>query len=276
MKFKSLAVLSLSMSLMLVGCGNKEVQENMEDDKLVVGMECTYAPFNWQTTKPTDTSVSLGGAGYADGYDVRMARYIAEELGKEVEVKKIGWNGLEPALNSGDIDVAIAGITATETRKTGMDFTTPYYESEMVMIVRKDDQDVVKYHDIQQFKGKKIVGQKNTSYDLVIDQIQGVKHATPKDAYPDMVIALKSHDVDGITAELPVAQGVVKANDDLAIVHFDEDKGFDIDTSVSIAMKKGSSDEALFKDIQAALDRLPQETRLQWMEECVAISSEGE
>lgn len=272
MKLKKLATAALAMTFVLSGCGGSEddgknVSSVTGKEKFVVGMECNYAPFNWQSNEQTDTSVAIGGAGYCDGYDVRVARYVAEQLDREIEVKKISWEGLQPALNSGEIDAVIAGMTADDKRRAGMDFTTPYYESEMVMIVRKSDKKVAKYNDIQQFKGKTVIGQKSTNYDTVIDQIKGVKHATPKATYPEMIVALQKKEVDGITAELPVAEGAVAANKDLTIVHFKKGKGFDIDTSVSIAMKKGTSDSQLFKDVQKAVDNLSKKTRDEWMKE---------
>lgn len=272
MKLKKLATAALAMTFVLSGCGGSEdegknVSSVTGKEKFVVGMECNYAPFNWQSNEQTDTSVAIGGAGYCDGYDVRVARYVAEQLDREIEVKKVSWEGLQPALNSGEIDAVIAGMTADDKRRAGMDFTTPYYESEMVMIVRKSDKKVAKYNDIQQFKGKTVIGQKSTNYDTVIDQIKGVKHATPKATYPEMIVALQKKEVDGITAELPVAEGAVAANKDLTIVHFKKGKGFDIDTSVSIAMKKGTSDSQLFKDVQKAVDNLSKKTRDEWMKE---------
>ena len=272
MKLKKLATAALAMTFVLSGCGGSEddgknVSSVTGKEKFVVGMECNYAPFNWQSNEQTDTSVAIGGAGYCDGYDVRVARYVAEQLDREIEVKKVSWEGLQPALNSGEIDAVIAGMTADDKRRAGMDFTTPYYESEMVMIVRKSDKKVAKYNDIQQFKGKTVIGQKSTNYDTVIDQIKGVKHATPKATYPEMIVALQKKEVDGITAELPVAEGAVAANKDLTIVHFKIGKGFDIDTSVSIAMKKGTSDSQLFKDVQKAVDNLSKKTRDEWMKE---------
>ena len=272
MKLKKLATAALAMTFVLSGCGGSEddgknVSSVTGKEKFVVGMECNYAPFNWQSNEQTDTSVAIGGAGYCDGYDVRVARYVAEQLDREIEVKKVSWEGLQPALNSGEIDAVIAGMTADDKRRAGMDFTSPYYESEMVMIVRKSDKKVAKYNDIQQFKGKTVIGQKSTNYDTVIDQIKGVKHATPKATYPEMIVALQKKEVDGITAELPVAEGAVAANKDLTIVHFKKGKGFDIDTSVSIAMKKGTSDSQLFKDVQKAVDNLSKKTRDEWMKE---------
>lgn len=266
---KKLLTAVCTLALVLTGCGSSdeaEVSKNTGKETFTVGMECNYAPFNWQTNEQTDTSVSLGGAGYCDGYDVRVARQIADELDREIVIKKIAWDGLQPALESGEIDAIIAGMTADETRENGIDFTTPYYESEMVMIVRKGDK-AEKFTDIQQFIGMNVIGQKNTNYDTVIDQIKGVNHVTPKATYPEMVVSLQSKEVDGITAELPVAEGVVEANDDLTIVHFDEGKGFDIDTSVSIGLKEGSRDSEFFNQVQKALDNISTDTRNQWMSE---------
>lgn len=259
------------MCFVLTGCVS---QTNDTKETFTVGMECNYAPFNWQTSTRTDTSVSLGtGAGYCDGYDVRIAKSIADTLDKQLVVKKISWDGLTPALNAGEIDAIIAGMGANEEREKGIDFTTPYYDSDMVMVVRKNDEEVLKYDDIQQFKGKIVVGQKNTNYDTVIDQIEGVIHATPRASYPEMVVALQKKEVDGITAELPVGESILMVNDDLALVHFAQGKNFDIDTSVSIGLKEGTRGNAFYNSVQSALDNIDEETRQTWMKEANATSS---
>ena len=260
-------------AVMLTGCGGTAPEEK---DTFVVGMECAYQPFNWQTTEETDTSVSLGGAGLADGYDVMIAQDIADSLGKELVIKKIEWNGLIPAVNSGEIDAIIAGMTANEDREKGLDFTTPYYESDgMVMIVRKGSEQE-SYTDIQQFSGQTVMGQLSTNYDEVIDQIDGVNHAVPKKSYPEMVVALRAGDTDGITAEMPVAEGIVAANPDLAIVTFADGKGFEIDTTVSIALKNDSRDSDFFKAVQKALDKISKETRNEYMKRAVETAPVGE
>ena len=259
-------------ALMLVGCGGAPE----EDNTFVVGMECAYQPFNWQTTKETETSVSLGGAGMADGYDVMIAQDIADALGKKLVIKKIEWKGLIPAVESGEIDAIIAGMTASEKREKGVDFTTPYYESDgMVMIVRKGSEQE-SYTDIQQFSGQTVMGQLSTNYDDVIDQIEGVNHAVPKQSYPEMVVALRAGDTDGITAEMPVAEGIVAANPDLAIVTFEEGKGFEIDTTVSIALKNDTRDTEFFKSVQKALDGISKETRNKYMARAVETAPVGE
>ncbi len=245
-------------------------------ETFTVGMECNYAPFNWQTTDATESSAELpNGAGYCDGYDVKISQDLADKLGKQLVVKKINWDGLQPALESGEIDAIVAGMTANDEREEGIDFTTPYYSSDMVMIVPKDS-DVASFTSIQDFSGHKVIGQKNTNYDTIIDQIEGVEHVTPKAAYPELVLALQTGEAEAITAELPVAKGIVAANPDLTYITFEDGKGFDVDTTVSIGLKNNTRDTQEFKDVQAALDEISQETRDEYMLDAVNNAPTGE
>ena len=238
-------------------------------ETFTVGMECNYAPFNWQTTDATESSAELpNGAGYCDGYDVKISQDLADKLGKQLVVKKINWDGLQPALESGEIDAIVAGMTANDEREEGIDFTTPYFSSEMVLIVPKGSE-LESFTDIQQFSGHKVIGQKNTNYDTVIDQIEGVNHVVPKSAYPELVLALQTGEAEAITAELPVAKGICEANPDLTYITFEEGKGFDIDTAVSIGLKNNSRDSEEFNAVQEALDKITQETREEYMQNAV-------
>lgn len=276
MKHSIFAIAAAAM--LAAGCSGAPAADAGTEDKdtFTVGMECDYAPFNWQTAEATDTSTELGsGAGYCDGYDVKISSELADKMGKKLVVKKINWDGLQPALESGDIDAIIAGMTASEDREEGIDFTTPYYESEMVMIVPKDSE-AVNFDDIQQFSGWKVIGQKNTNYDTVIDQIEGVDHVTPKAKYPELILALQAGEAQAITAELPVAKGIVEANPDLTYITFADGKGFDVDTSVSIGLKNDTRDTESFKQIQTALDEISQEQREEWMLNAVNNAPTGE
>lgn len=257
---KKIMTLLLSL-LLLAACGNNA---NNNTNKLRVGMECNYAPFNWTQVESSEYAVAISSADYCDGYDVQIAKSIANSLGRELEVVKTDWDGLIPALNNNQIDLVIAGMTDTPERRESVNFTTPYYESDMVVIVRGDS-DLVNITSIQDLSGHKVLGQANTTYDEIIDQIDGVEHVTPLATYPRMILSLQSGEVDAITAELPVANTVVAANPDLAIVSFAQGKGFDVDTSVSIAVKKENTD--LLNDVQKALDGISEETRINIMSE---------
>ncbi len=261
----------LALALVLVGCSSTPTVN--KEDSFTVGMECNYAPFNWTTLDSNETSVKISDVDYCDGYDVVIATKLANSLDKTLVIKKIAWEGLEPALSSGEIDAIIAGMTETPERAQNADFTSPYYESEMVMIVRKDDA-LVNSTNIQDFSGKKVLGQINTLYDDIIDQIQGVDHAVPLATYPLMIVSLQSKEVDALTAELPVATGVVNANPDLTIVKFSEGNGFDADTTVSIAVKKGNTE--LLNKLEETLGSISADERNQLMLDATSRQPAGE
>lgn len=233
---------------------------------LRVGMECNYAPFNWTTTTETDTTKPIEGGDFADGYDVVIATKLAEATGKEVQIVKLDWDNLILSLKNNQIDAIIAGMTDTPEREQEVAFTSPYYESEEVMIVKKDG----KYAgatSIQDFSGATVQGQMNTVYDEVIDQIEGVTHQPAAETFPAAIQALQAGAVDGVVSELPVANGVVAANSDLAIIRFDEGKGFEADTTVSVAVRK--EDTELKDALDKALSDISVDERNKLMEEAV-------
>ena len=123
------AVLLLVLMFTLCACGKKEdgstsdIEAIKKAGVIRIGMECDYAPFNWMSVTKTETSEKIQSGGYADGYDVYFSTLIAKELGVEVEVVKLQWEGLTLALESGTIDLIIAGMSPTPERKETVDFT---------------------------------------------------------------------------------------------------------------------------------------------------------
>jgi len=109
---------------------------------LKVAMECAYEPYNW--TEPEESTlgaVPISGQGkeglYANGYDVQIAKYIANKLGYKLEIYSYEWDSLIPAVDSGNVDAIIAGMSPTEERATQIDFTNCYYNSNLVVIINK-------------------------------------------------------------------------------------------------------------------------------------------
>lgn len=267
---KSLTV--LACAALLTGCASNTptstaASSTNSSDTLRVGMECNYAPFNWSTTKEGEYTQPISSADYCDGYDVVVAKNLADKIGKKVEIVKLDWDNLILSLNNNQIDAVIAGMTATDERKQQVNFTDPYYVSEEVLIVKKDSQ-YTSATSLEDFNGATVQGQMNTIYDEVIDQIPGVNHMPAAETFPAAIQALQAGSVDAVTSELPVANGVVSANPDLAIVRFAEGKGFKADTSVSIAVRK--NDDELLNALQDALKTIDTDTRNTWMEEAVS------
>ena len=109
---------------------------------LKIGMECAYEPYNWTDTEGTSLGAvpisSEGQSGlYANGYDVQIAQYVANRLGLKLEIYAMEWDSLIPAVNSGAIDAIVAGMSPTAERSEQLDFTDTYYESNLVVIIRK-------------------------------------------------------------------------------------------------------------------------------------------
>ena len=117
------------------------VAENTDTSNgtLKIAMECAYAPFNWTQTTDANGAVPISGKDnlYANGYDVQVAKYIASELGMALEVYSYEWDSLIPAVQSGAVDGIAAGMSPTAERAKEVDFTDCYYNSNLVVIIKK-------------------------------------------------------------------------------------------------------------------------------------------
>lgn len=108
----------------------------------IVAMECAYEPFNWtEIGQKSVGAVPISGEGkenlYANGYDVRIAQYIADKLGMKLEIRSDSWENLIPALNAGTVTAIIAGMSPTAAREQEIDFTDVYYSSNLVIVYKK-------------------------------------------------------------------------------------------------------------------------------------------
>ena len=106
---------------------------------LKIAMECAYEPFNWTQMSDANGAVPIQGQPglYANGYDVQIARYIAARLGLTLEVYAYDWDSLISAVKTGTMDGIIAGMSPTEDREKEVDFTDCYYNSNLVVIIKK-------------------------------------------------------------------------------------------------------------------------------------------
>ena len=259
---KRIAMLALAM-MMLCVCAMGMA------DTLKVGMECNYAPYNWTQSEPSDEAVAIAAGGYADGYDVRIAKRIASELGMELEIVKTEWDGLVPSLMSCKIDCIIAGMSPTEERKVTIDFTEPYYESELCVVVMKDGA-YANAASLNDFSGAKITGQLNTFHYTVIDQIDKVKKMPAMETFPAMIVALTAGAIDGYISERPGAVSAMASNPAISYVAFEEGKGFEAspaDVAIAGGVTKGSE---LTEKINAILANISREERSALLDAAVA------
>ena len=266
------AIILLTMTI-FVGCGANPTESSeagngaSEGDVFRVGLEAGYAPFNWTQINDSNGGVAIEGSSeFAGGYDVEIAKKIAEGLGKELVIVKTEWDGLTPALTSGKIDAIIAGMSPTADRAKTIDFSDIYYKSDLVMVVKKGGA----YEgatSLKDFSGAKITGQLNTFHYSVIDQIEGAVKETAMDNFPAMRVALESGIIDGYVSERPEGVSAIAANDNFAMVEFtDGFKTSDEDTAIAVGLPKGS---ALTEKINEILATISEEERTTIMDEAI-------
>ena len=112
---------------------------------LKVAMECAYEPFNWTDLNTPSTGAveiydqngTVRSGSYANGYDVQIAKYVADKLGMKLEVYAVDWDSLLPAVQAGTVDAIVAGMSPTEERAEQIDFSNVYYSSNLVVIFKK-------------------------------------------------------------------------------------------------------------------------------------------
>lgn len=269
-----LLVLTILAATVLGGCSSAQATNEpsnggapSESGVFKIGLEAGYPPFNWTQMDDSNGAVPIEGTKeFAGGYDVEIAKRIAEGLGKELVVVKTEWDGLLPALTSGMIDGIIAGMSPTAERAEQIDFTDVYYTSNFVMVVKKGGA-YENAKSIQDFSGAKVTAQLNTSNYRAIDQINGVIKETAMDNFPAMRVALESGIIDGYVAEKPEAISASAANPNLTYVEFEE--GFDVpieDTSVAVGLRKNSE---LTEKINEILAGVSEEERQQLIEDAI-------
>ena len=268
-----LALTCLFTCFALTSCGGSDAAKDLakiqEAGKIVVGMECAYAPYNWAEPDANAYTVKIANGTYADGFDVQIAKMIADGLGVALEIRAIEWDGLIPALEAGEIDMIIAGMSPTEERKLSIDFTDTYFDSNLVMVVQKDGA-YANATSIQDFSGAKVTGQLNTFHYQVIDQINGVNKQTALQDFAALIQSLESGAIDAYVCEKPGAVSAVAANPNFAYVEFDAANGFECDpaeSSISVGLRKGSS---LLAEINAILATIPADERQAMMDAATA------
>ncbi len=272
-----LIVLTMILTMGVTGCGNSSTstsdnktstETGTEKKKLRVGMECGNPPYNWSQTDDSNGAVKVEGTEeYVNGYDITMAKAMAESMGCELEVYKIEWNGLIMALQSDKIDAIIAGMSPTEERKESVDFTDPYYTADYMTLVKADGA-YASATSKEELSGAVVSSQQGTKMYDTLEQIPG---AVIEEALPDMssvVVALTSGRIDATIVEKPMGLAAVATNPDLVMLDFED--GYDVDesiTSISIAVRKGDTER--LDAMNSKLKEIDESTRAQWMDEAI-------
>jgi glutamine transport system substrate-binding protein len=196
-------VLSLFLSLMLAltaaGCSSKETSGSSGDAKVVqVGTDAAYAPFEYLDS------------GKIVGFDVDFVAAVMKEAGLKYKIENKGWEPMFASLKSGEIDMGMSAITIDDKRKKTYDFTSPYFESTQMIMV-KEGSSIKKADDLKKLK----VGvQTGTTGQVAVEKLLG-KNSSQISKYENNVLAimaLKNSEVEAVVADNTVVEEYVKNN----------------------------------------------------------------
>lgn len=213
---------------------------------LTVAMECAYAPYNWTQSDDANGAVQIrDSSDYAYGYDVMMAKKIAEALGQNVQIVKLDWDSLIPAVMSGDVDCVIAGQSITSERAQQVDFSDPYYYASIITLVKKDSK-YASATSVADLDGATCTSQLGTIwYDNCLPQIPNANILAAQETAPAMLVALDSGACDVVVTDRPTAQAALVAYPDFVALDFgggeNDFQVSDEDINIGISMKKGNT-----------------------------------
>ncbi|MBQ3180187.1 MAG: transporter substrate-binding domain-containing protein [Firmicutes bacterium] len=233
----------------LTGCGGDENPTTGGDTDakvLRVAMECGYAPYNWTQNDDANGAVPIADStSYANGYDVMMAKYLADQIGYDLEIYKIDWDSLPLAVQSGAVDCVIAGQSITAERLETVDFTTPYYYASIVAVTR-DDTAYAGATTVDELAGAVCTSQINTVwYDAVLPQIPDAKIQPATESAPQMLVALNSGAVDLVATDMPTAMAAQMVYPNFQILDMAEGSDFVVDEeeiNIGISLAKGNTE----------------------------------
>ena len=273
---RSYLALALASALLLNGCSSNAnaAPGDGNDDVLTVTMECIYAPYNWTQSDDSNGAVPIkGSSDYAYGYDVMMAKTIAEALGQELQIVKLDWDSLVPAVQSGTVDCAIAGQSITSERMQSVDFSDPYYYASIVTLVRSDSP-YASAQSVSELDGAVCTSQLNTVwYDVCLPQIPNADILPAQDSAPAMMVALNSGKCDVVVTDQPTALAACVAYPNFTLLDFSA-SGEDYEVSeeeinIGVSMQKGN--DTLRNAINEVLSTMSAEDYAAQMEEAISL-----
>ena len=256
---KLIAVVAIStIAISMVGCGSNAKKESNSSKtsaldtikskgKLVIGTSADFPPYEFHTNKD--------GKDEIVGIDIDIAKEVAKDLGVELEVKDMDFDGLLVALQANKVDMVFSGMTPKPERKENADFSDIYCQVTQTYITRKADVDKIKSED--DLKKLRIGVQKaSVQEDLAKSKFDegNIKSLTK---VTDLMLDLKNNKVDAVLLELPIAEFNAKKNDDLGVtsIKFNDEEG-----GYAIAMPKNSPE--LVSSVNKTIQRLKDEKKI--------------
>lgn len=228
MKKFGVILLSCIILLTVTACGKNEQQ------KWIMATSADYYPYEFIDT--------ASGSEKILGFDIDVANLIAEELGVEIEIKNMDFNGLMGALQSGQADFVMASMTPNEERAKSVDFSKVYYggeNSNSILALKASN-----LKTVDDLKGKKVAAQLGTAQEQAAKKMEGIELVS-LNKIPEMVQEVLAGRIDAIIIEETAAQKYVDNYTDLEFTPF-SDEGLN---GIAVAFPKGSDKVGQFNKV---------------------------
>ncbi|MDF2541220.1 MAG: putative secreted protein [Herbinix sp.] len=235
-KIVGLVVLSMTVVSVFAGCSKK-------DDKLIVGTEAGFAPYEYMEGNDVV------------GIDMDIAQAIADEMGKELEIKNMDFEGALLAVQNGTVDFVAAGVSVDEERQKVMDFSDDYVNSTEVVVVNSANQAVAAASD-EDLAGKIIGVQQGNIADFYVEENIEAKEIKRYTKFAQAAEDLKNGKIDCIVMDQFPAEELVAGNEGLAILD-----GELFTDKYAIAVKKGNTE--LLETINGVIQKLKDEGKIE-------------
>ena len=264
--------LALTLSLGMAACSssgkdNEEVgdklQQIKDSGKLVLATSADYSPYEFHAM--------VDGKDTIVGFDVSIANAIADEIGVELEVMDMDFDGLLGALNADKADIVLACMTPDEERVKNADFSELYYEDKNVVIVRKDEEDKIKSDE--DLKNINVGVQRGSTQEGFVVDTLGSTNYKSLTKIPDLMLELQNGNIDAIVTGKNVAAINVQNYDNVAIGN--SNVGENCEESGAVALKKSDSNDSLVELINKVIKKLQDEGKVdEYMQEAIKLADE--
>ena len=233
---KALALmLTLLLLFSFAACNKTEeapkskLEQIKEAGVLVLGTSADYPPAEYHVMENGEDTIT--------GYDIALAQYIADDLGVELKIVDMAFDGLCISLSKGEFDLVISGMSMTEERMKSVDFTVPYYRGEQVILIRTEDDAL--YNTTEDLAGKKVAVQTGTIQVPVANELCGEENVVSLVKNQDIILELQNKKVDFAYIDKMPSLAFASSNDDIMI----KDVGIVIENEgQSIAVQKGNEE----------------------------------
>ena len=195
MRVKKWVVMGLLLTLVCAAApvlaAEGTLQKIAREGKIVIGSAPGYYPFEMMDKQ-----------GEFIGYDIDVGKAIADALGVKAEFRQFEFAGLIPALQAGEIDILISGMSITGKRALSVSFSNPYFETGQVLMIPKKDSATKSWKDLDK-KGKKIATPQGQTSALLAASIIKEAEILHFPTFPETSLALVNGQVDGVIYDQP-------------------------------------------------------------------------